>query len=137
MRGGGVKCWGWNEGGNLGDGKYASLEGPVALLKEDGTPLRNVIQISAGSWHGSAVTEDGRAWTWGQNYDSALGIAKDLFKLLKDSSGDGSYTKAKFYRLPVFSLSFFCSSGEVGGDTFPLEDVIQIASGSSDHTCVL
>ena len=43
------------------------------MVNDSGVPLSNVTKVSAGSFHGLAVKDDGSVWSWGTNYDGELG----------------------------------------------------------------
>lgn len=75
---GGLKCWGLNTHGQLGDGTRTSSLSPVNV-----TGLSNgVKKVSVSSSHSCAVLDSGAAKCWGYNYSNMLGA-----KL-----GDASYT---------------------------------------------
>jgi alpha-tubulin suppressor-like RCC1 family protein len=100
--GGGVKCWGHNGDGELGDGTKIQRLVPVSV---DGLP-NGVSAISLGFDSGCALTTGGGVKCWGYNGNGQL--------------GDGTRTTRKI-PVNVFGLS----SG-----------VAAIAAGW-DHTCAL
>ena len=67
--GGGLKCWGENNSGKLGDGSSTSRFAPV-----DVTGLTSsVAGVSAAGGHTCAVTTSGGAKCWGYNQEGQLG----------------------------------------------------------------
>jgi alpha-tubulin suppressor-like RCC1 family protein len=66
---GGMKCWGDNTWGQLGDGSQDRRLEPVPVSGL----TANVTGIATGAWHTCALLGDGAAKCWGQNNFGALG----------------------------------------------------------------
>jgi len=74
MTDGTVTCWGYNEGGQLGDESTTTSLVPVPVSGIDGlTPASTAISVSAGSFHSCAVMANGAARCWGWNINGQLG----------------------------------------------------------------
>lgn len=69
MTNGGVKCWGSNSDGQLGDGTTdrRSVPGDVVMLSD-------AVQLATQSDHTCAVTNTGAVTCWGDNSQGQLGI---------------------------------------------------------------
>jgi len=68
MADGTVWAWGYNMGGQCGNGTTSASE---ALTQVTG--LTNATHIAAGYEHSIAVKSDGTVWAWGSNYFGQLG----------------------------------------------------------------
>jgi alpha-tubulin suppressor-like RCC1 family protein len=75
---GGVKCWGFNPYGQLGDGTFADHNTPVDVVGLGS----GVIGISAGLYSSCAVTSAGAAKCWGNNYSGQLGTGNTANSLI-------------------------------------------------------
>lgn len=66
---GGVKCWGWNRYGEVGDGTTEQRLEPVDVLGLSG----GVIALTAGFEHTCALTKQGGVKCWGDDQYGQLG----------------------------------------------------------------
>jgi alpha-tubulin suppressor-like RCC1 family protein len=123
--GGGVKCWGFNEAGQLGNGANVGPEScygtnACSTLPVDVIGLTsNASAVSAGSFHSCAVATSGGVKCWGYNGAGQL--------------GDGTTTGPD--RCP--NLNYACSSTPV--DVTSLTGVAAVSAGDEDanYTCAL
>nr|AIA11587.1 Regulator of chromosome condensation (RCC1) repeat [uncultured bacterium] len=77
--GGLVKCWGENDGGQLGDGTTTPSDSPVTVIDRDNDdePLTDVIAVGVGNWSSCALTGDGSVHCWGASiFDDGLGARR-------------------------------------------------------------
>jgi len=68
LTGGTVKCWGYNDYGNLGDGTRANSATPV-----DVSGITTATSIASGRNHVCALLTDGTIKCWGHNGDGPIG----------------------------------------------------------------
>lgn len=93
---GGVRCWGDNSAGQVGDGSLVQRSTPVDVSGL----ATNVVMISAGGANTCAVTRAGAAKCWGDNWAGQL--------------GDGTTTK-RLTPVDVLGLTSGVSAVAVGG----------------------
>jgi alpha-tubulin suppressor-like RCC1 family protein len=66
---GGLKCWGGNGDGQLGDGTTTNRSEPVDVVGLSA----GVVAVATGAWHTCAVMNTGSVKCWGYNYYGQLG----------------------------------------------------------------
>ena len=73
MSDGGVKCWGANSDGRLGDGTTTDRPQPTDVTTSAGVPLTGVTTIEGGHLHACAVDNLGALFCWGNDGAGQLG----------------------------------------------------------------
>ncbi len=77
---GGVKCWGDNDFGQLGDGTNTDRNTPIDVVDL----TSGIISVSTGYVHTCAITSSGGVKCWGFNYDGQLGDGSDISRYAPD-----------------------------------------------------
>ena len=72
-----VRCWGKNDGGQLGNGTILDSATPVTPVA-----LPPVVSVSAGGWHTCVLLADGTIRCWGKNDDGQLGNGTTVMSLV-------------------------------------------------------
>ena len=123
---GGVKCWGWQKGGRLGNNSVddASILYPVDVVgrNTDGTSggdgvLSDIAQISSGGNHTCALNSSGNVLCWGYGNVGQL--------------GNNATTSSSF---PVQVVGPDTNADQEGDGI--LSDIVQIILGR-EHSCAL
>lgn len=96
-----IWAWGWNGGGQLGNGTTTDQATPVQVVGPTGA-----VSVAASYLHRFAVMADGTVWAWGRNSYGTL--------------GDGT-TTARLIPLPVPGLSGMVAVAAVGGHSLALK----------------
>lgn len=78
--GGNVWCWGRGTQGQLGNGAATPMDSitPVRVVKQNGEPITNIVQIDSGYSHACARDTNGDVWCWGRNSNAELGDGTNL-----------------------------------------------------------
>ena len=71
--GGGVKCWGNNSTGQLGNGYWTQSLVPVDVLNDDDSTLGGAVAVGTGDKHSCALLGNGQVRCWGWNASGQLG----------------------------------------------------------------
>lgn len=123
---GGVRCWGKNEFGQVGDGSTTTRLRPVAVVNLD-----DAVQLSIGQSHTCALRRSGRVACWGKN---------DLAQLGDASTDAHSTIPVELKRLTaaeeiVSGLSHSCARASQGGVMcWGINNVGQLGDGSNDRS---
>jgi hypothetical protein len=139
---GGVRCWGFNRAGQVGDGTTSdrSTAVPVSGLQA------SVKAISAGSYHSCALTAKGGVECWGDNYGATpVGVPGLQSGVIAIAAGFGhscALTSAGGVRCWGSNGDGQLGDGTTGIRTTPV-DVVGLSTGVSaiaaggEHTCAL
>lgn len=151
---GGVKCWGLNDRGQLGDGTKVSSFVPVDAIGLN----TGVASVAAGSFHVCALTTSGAVKCWGNNAQGGLGDGTTTERLTPTNvsgltSGVRAITAGNGHSCALTAAGGVkCwgdnSLGELGDGTYtarytPVDvsgltsGVTAIAASDSQHTCAL
>jgi cysteine-rich repeat protein len=152
MSGGGVRCWGRNSDGQLGNGTTTDSLVPVPVT---GLPS-GVAAITAGRYHACAITSSGGVKCWGRNSSGQLGNGTDTSSptpvdVSGLTSGVSMITASRYFTCALVSGSPRCwganTCGQLGtGNTVssnvpvPVTGIsggITAVSAGGDHTCAL
>ena len=123
---GGVKCWGWQRDGRLGNNSVvsANILYPVDVVGPDTDSnssgdgvLGNIVQISAGGYHTCALNSSGNVLCWGGGSSGQLG---------SNATDHSSF--------PVQVVGADAGSDNIGDGV--LDNIVQISIGRF-HTCAL
>ncbi|KAG8384068.1 hypothetical protein BUALT_Bualt04G0079600 [Buddleja alternifolia] len=69
-----LMAWGNNEYGQLGTGDTQPRSQPIPV---QGLSDLNLVDIAAGGWHSTALTDDGEVYGWGRGEHGRLGFGDD------------------------------------------------------------
>lgn len=113
---GGVKCWGDNSSGQLGDGTNINRTTPVDVVGL----TSGVAAIAAGGFHTCAITTAGGAKCWGLNDGGQL--------------GDGTNINSN---LPVDVCADAACAASLSGASVPTDISPPALDAGDKHTCAL
>lgn len=149
---GGLKCWGLNNYGQLGDNSKTSRLTPVSVAGL----LNEVASVEAGTFHTCAVTRAGGAKCWGHNGTGQLGDNSTTARLIPVNvvgltSGVTSVAAGTHHTCAVMAGAVMCwgynSYGQLGdnrtthrstpGTVLGLTSGIANVSAGGLHTCAV
>lgn len=149
---GGVKCWGYNAYGQLGDGTRTDRAVPVDVVS-----LEDVLEVSTGNTHACALLADRTLRCWGDSYFGELGagavVGAQLSPIPVVGLTDVTSVHAGNLRTcaSVASGELYCwgsnTNGSLGDGTeeqrntpvkvLGVSNVVDVELGSSGYTCAL
>ncbi|XMB72031.1 leucine-rich repeat protein [Mycoplasmatota bacterium WC30] len=78
-----IFTWGWNSEGQLGDGTTSTSYNPLEITSQFNlNEGETIISMSLADEHSSALTSEGRIFTWGDNGYGQLGDGTTINKLV-------------------------------------------------------
>lgn len=139
---GGVKCWGGNRFGQVGDGTTNDRSTAVAVSGSQ----TGVTAIAAGSYHSCALTAKGGVECWGDAYGSmpapVSGLQRGVIAIAAGSSHRCALTSAGGVRCWGSNSEGQLGDGTTSSRATPV-DVVGLTSGvtaiaaGGEHTCAL
>jgi alpha-tubulin suppressor-like RCC1 family protein len=124
---GGVKCWGLNGDGQLGDNATTDQTSPVSvIITSGGTLLTGASKLAAGFSHTCVLTTSGGAKCWGASSDGQLGTGNTTwYKMPTDvnglTSGVTAIVAGGYHSCAISSGAVKCwgrnSAGELGNNS--------------------
>ncbi len=150
---GGVRCWGDNTYGQLGDDSTTQRLTPVAVV---GLPDGSIVTaLAAGNNHTCALLSDGRVYCWGRNNNGQLGGATATFSttpsLVQGSAGVTALVAGADHTCVLSNTGERCwganSSGQLGNQQTTssatpvliggLSGTVSTLAAGATHTCAM
>ncbi len=152
---GGIRCWGRNNYGQIGNNTTTDQSSPVSVRKSPShDELKNVTAISIGSWHSCALS-GGKVYCWGYNGNGQLGDNTLVNKLdgvevmglegVTSISAGGAHSCAVLSdkNVQCWGMGTYGQLGDSSGTSYStpiavtgVSGVTQISCGTY-HTCAL
>jgi len=137
--GGGVRCWGYNSNGQLGDGTTASRMTPVNVVGLSS----GVLAIAVGGHHTCALTNAGGVKCWGSNGNGQLGDGTPVSRMTPEDvvgfvANEATNLENPYPGAPVSGIGLVsgwtCMSGvvEVSFDGGPRDNLVPSGGGRGD-----
>jgi alpha-tubulin suppressor-like RCC1 family protein len=114
--GGQVRCMGWNNSGDLGDGDIDTHATPVGVLG-----ITSAVAVSAGAAHACALLADGAVMCWGSNQSGEVGTGSISMRVpapvaVQDISGAIGVTAGADHTCALLAnRTVRCWGGNTGG----------------------
>lgn len=147
-----VKCWGWNELGQLGDGTTVDRRTPVTVAGIRGRP----VALASGAEHVCAILSDGGVQCWGVAGFGQLGdgsaVSSRLTPVVNALAGPverldlGDFHTCAVLRGGALQCCGFNQFGQIGDGstvdrltpvTVPVGGPTSFVAGGYEHTCAV
>jgi alpha-tubulin suppressor-like RCC1 family protein len=116
---GNVFTWGYNSGGQLGDGTKNNKFLPIDIsARFSVSNEESIISLSLGREHSAALSEDGRIFTWGSNFYGELGDGDAVTKSSPIEKNYAFSLRAADYIINIDLNSNHSSAVSMLGDVF-------------------
>ena len=126
---GGVRCWGYNNKGQLGDGTSNDRSTPPSTDVNLGTGY-TAIGISSGGVHTCAMLQDGDMKCWGSQNSGQLGDNSNFASSIKTTPVFVQGTR-------VWQEGEFLSSPDVSGATCGISPALPTGMSLTSGTCAI